>query len=257
MMKIKGAITGAAMLSLAAIVLVSSAAITFAANIADLSWDQSNLSKLHSFDKDDIFDFLVQTKDAVNDEAIELYLGDDSRCVEGFTWANLAVDRRYDLVVVFEPEGTSLTNIAAIYRRGPSGKIGVETIDGDGIALNGNRGLETPKLIQDLDGDGKYELVVPQEWGSTRATSAVISLKVYRLSNGSYIEASRDFPKFYDTQVLPGLEDEINQAKHEPLRNGPAPPGWGMAMVGGGRLAKGRTGAIGTVRAAAASPTAQ
>jgi hypothetical protein len=107
-LKITQAIAAAATLSLAIIVLVTGAAFAAAANISDLSWDESNLSKLRSFDKDEIFDFLVQTKDNVNDEAIVLYLGlgDDSRCIEGFTWANLAGDHRYDLVVVFEPEGT-------------------------------------------------------------------------------------------------------------------------------------------------------
>jgi hypothetical protein len=84
MTKMKGAIAGAAILALAIIGLAKTGSCA-PPGISDIAWDQSNLSKLHSFDKDDIFDFLVQTKDAVNDEAIELYLGDDSRCVEGFT----------------------------------------------------------------------------------------------------------------------------------------------------------------------------
>ena len=215
-MKLKGAFTAAALLGLAVIVSVSSAASWSAANIADLSWDESNLSKLRSFDKDEVFDFLDQTKDNVNDEAILLYLGDDARCIKGFTWVNLAGDHHYDLVVVFEPEGTSLTNIVAIYRRNSSGKIAVETIGGDGIALGGDESLGAPKLIQDLDHDGKDELIVPEEWGSPIALAAVISIKVYRLTDGEYVEASRDFPKFYDEQILPKLESEIAQIKRNP-----------------------------------------
>jgi hypothetical protein len=104
----------------------------------------------------------------------------------------------------------------AIYRRSSSGKISVETIDGDGISLGGDESLSVPNLLQDLDGDGKDELVAPQEWGSPMALAAVISIKVYRLSDGRYVEASRDFPKFYEEQLLPKLESEIAQIKRNP-----------------------------------------
>jgi hypothetical protein len=225
-------IAAAAILALAVVGLPKTGSCV-PTRVSDIAWDQSNLSKLRSFSKDDILDFLVQTKDDVNDEAILLYLGlgDDSRCIEGFTWADLAGDHRYDLVVVFEPQGTSLTTVAAIYRRSSSGKISVQTIDGDGIALDGNESLDAPKVLQDLNGDGKYELVVPMEWGSTMASDAVISIKVYRLSDGKYVEASHDFPKFYDQQILPKLESEIAQIKRNPSSGeGLGPPAFGKPV---------------------------
>jgi hypothetical protein len=216
MTKMKGAIAGAALLGFAVIVSARAGSPATGAKIADIAWDESNIGRLRSFDNHEVYNFLVQTKDAVNDEAIRLYVGDDPRCIEGFTWTDLAGDHRYNLVVVFEPQGTSLTNTSAIYRRSSSGKIGVETIGGDGIALDGNESLGAPKLIQDLNGDGKYEFVVPEEWGSTMASAAVISIKVYRLSDGRYVEASHDFPKFYEEQVLPKLESEISNIKRNP-----------------------------------------
>jgi hypothetical protein len=128
------------------------------------------------------------------------------------------------LVVVFEPPGTSITNSLVIYSRNPSGKITSEVISGDGIGLDGNPYVDAPKLIQALDGDGKDELVVPKGWGGIFGGERVIFPRVYRLSDGNYVEASPDFPKFYDTQVLPKVETEISQARNEPPHNGPVPP---------------------------------
>jgi hypothetical protein len=196
----------------------------FAAEIADMAWDESNISTLRSLDKDAVFGFVEQTKTPdANVIKMNMNLDQDSRSIEAFTWADLAGDHHYELVVAFTPPGTSLSNIAVIYRRSSSGQLATEVIEGDGITIDGSPYIQSPKLIQDLDGDGKYELVVPEEWGSALATSLPIYLKIYSLSGGSYVEASRNFPKFYDTQVLPMLETEISEAANEPPRNGPAP----------------------------------
>ncbi len=224
------------------LVMLVSAAVAFAADtspstnseprretrIAAVAWDDSNLDALHSFNADDVFEFVDQMKDDPNYDVISTSHGDDSRSIEGFTWTDLAGDHRYRLVVVFGPQGTSITNSLVIYSRSPSGKITSEVISGEGIGLDGDPApdIDAPKLIQDLDGDGKYELVVPEEWGSALATSQVIFLKVYRLRNGSYVEASHDFPKFYKAQVLPKLESEISKARNEPPHTGPVPPGF-------------------------------
>jgi DNA-directed RNA polymerase specialized sigma subunit len=36
---------------------------------------------------------------------------------------------------------------------------------------------------------------------------------VYRLKNGKYVEASRDFPSFYISEVLPQLNQQIHEAE--------------------------------------------
>jgi hypothetical protein len=41
---------------------------------------------------------------------------------------------------------------------------------------------------------------------------------VYRLENGHYVQASRDFPKFYDREVLPELDKEIAKPKVGQMR---------------------------------------
>jgi hypothetical protein len=38
---------------------------------------------------------------------------------------------------------------------------------------------------------------------------------VYRLENGKYVETSRDFPNFYDTEVLPQLDKQITAAQQK------------------------------------------
>jgi hypothetical protein len=194
------------------------------AEIADVPWDGSAADTLHSFSSDDVFRFVNQVRDDPNYDAILTSHSSDSRGIEGFTWVDLAGDHQYRLVVVFAPPGSSTTNSVVIYSRSSSGKVSSQVISGDGISLNGDPDTETPKLIQDLGGDGKRELVVPEEWGSALTTSQIIFIRIYRLSNGSYVEASRNFPKFYDTQVLPKLEIEISKARDEPPRNGPVPP---------------------------------
>jgi hypothetical protein len=231
MTKMKGAIAGATLLGLAVIVLVRATAAASASDIAHTAWNKSNIHTLRSFNVDDVFEFVDQMKDDPNYDVISTSHSSDSRSIEGFTWADLARNNQYRLVVVFAPPGTSLTNSLVIYTRSPSGKITSQVIEGDGIGLNGNPYIDAPKLIQDLDGDGKDELLVPKEWGSTMASASVISIKVYRLRDGKYVEASRDFSKFYDEQILPKLESEIAEMKRNPSSGeGLGPPAFGKAV---------------------------
>jgi len=119
-------------------------------------------------------------------------------------------------VVVFGPLGSSGQNSLSIYSRDSSGKVSEQEIQGQAIHLEGwkNRPY-IPRVIQDLSGDGKDELVIPQYLGSAgdSASPSAIWPQVYRLQNGTYVEASRDFAKFYDTQVLPILETGISNAR--------------------------------------------
>ena len=74
------------------------------------------------------------------------------------------------------------------------------------------------KTIKDLNGDRKRELILyaylkgEGARGSSLRPTAMWP-QVYRLQNGSYVEASRDFPSFYDTEVLPRLEKDIATAR--------------------------------------------
>ena len=123
--------------------------------------------------------------------------------LEEFTWADLAGDRRYNLVIVWGAMGSGEWNEMWIYSRSPSGKLSLQCIDGGGIGLNS---------IWDINGDGKDELVVPQGWGAGADYAAgplLIWYRIYKLKNGEYVEATREFGSYYDKEVFPQLDSDI------------------------------------------------
>jgi len=73
--------------------------------------------------------------------------------------------------------------------------------------------------IRDLNGDGKDELIVQKPLVEYDCASVVTWPAVYRLENGKYVEASKDFPSYYDDEALPAINSEIDrlEAKDEYL----------------------------------------
>lgn len=209
------AIGAFAFTTLAAIPADSEAAT--ATEIARLPWDQSSVATLRESNADEIFAFIQGMKDTTDYDVILTEFGDSDE-ISGFAWVDLSGDGRYDLVVVSKQTHNLATNVAVIYRKLLSGKSTAEVIEGTGISLEGGVWEDSPKLIEDLNNDGKYELVVPQALFLDRSDSATLYPTVYRLRDGRYVEASRDFPKFYDTQVLPKLDREISEANSRPAR---------------------------------------
>ena len=206
--------------------MLALASAAFGAEIADIAWDQSNLETLHSFDAAAVARFLnsglverpfLGRPDEENGEPARVTADEAAE----FTWANLSGNNHYQLVVVFPPLGSAGVNNMSIYSRDSSGKISEQEIQGQAIHLEGwgNRSY-IPKVIQDLNGDGKDELVIPVELGYSKGTNrpAIIWPQVYRLQNGECVEASRDFAKFYDTQVLPILNSAIARARERAAR---------------------------------------
>jgi hypothetical protein len=79
------------------------------------------------------------------------------------------------------------------------------------------------ETFKDLNGDGKLELLLytSLDVGEDEAYWR----QILRLQNGTWVDASRDFPKFYDTEVLPQLEKDISEAREEVAKyqNDPKP----------------------------------
>jgi len=185
--------------------------------IGAVAWDQANLATLQSFGYADVAEFL--------EAAGVQWEGDQditTNCspplcrnfhMYGFTWADLAGDGQYHLVVVFEPYGTSDENGLSIFTRGPSGKIVSQSIVGMDIHLEGLKYAMIPKVIQDLNGDGRDELIIPTLFYDPGGTGdKAIWPRIYRLANGSYVDASRDFASFYETQILPKVNHALERA---------------------------------------------
>jgi hypothetical protein len=72
-------------------------------------------------------------------------------------------------------------------------------------------------MVRDLDSDGRDELIIPTELGPEGSWSPLMAMPVwptvYLLKNGRYIEASHEFPEFYDKRVLPSIGRQILPAK--------------------------------------------
>ena len=121
-----------------------------------------------------------------------------------FTWADLAADGTYQLVVT-EDTGRRFYNSLVLYDRDSAGKLHTQQINGWHID-------NLKRVIRDLNGDGKDELIIPtpQFCATYRGVGAIPTWPaVSRLENGHYVEASRDFPDFYENEVLPGLAKQI------------------------------------------------
>jgi len=204
MRNMKGAITGAAMLVLAVIVPVKAGATASAGEIAHMHWDEANISTLRSLDRDSIQKF-VNSPEAYGITPDEGPLSDILPTdVIQFAWADFAGNGKYALVVVEGDAGA----VISIFQQSAVGKMDEQRIELEGYGHEG----QLKDAIRELNGDGKKELLVNSGFGagpSMAETPLTQWPMVYRLENGKLVEASREFPSFYDKQVLPPLEAKI------------------------------------------------
>jgi hypothetical protein len=94
-----------------------------------------------------------------------------------------------------------------IYHQQGLGKVTREWFDGGG---------NLDSVIRDLNADGKDELVIQTRLGTYRGASpTAVWPAIYQLKDGKYVEASRDFPNFYDDEVLPEFQDQIAETQKQ------------------------------------------
>jgi hypothetical protein len=201
---------------IASLVLLALAGAASAADIAGIAWTESNLPILRSFNKADVAKFvdsgLVKTVGSASggDKTLP---GD----IQEFTWADLAGDHNYELVTVLKSYTKNSANAMGIYHREPSGKIGEWWFQGMNIQLNGWPPPSfIPKAIQDLSGNGKKEIIIPSELGKVVGARPRFTWpKIYQQKNWRFADVSRNFPSFYDKQILPEYEREIAQTRKD------------------------------------------
>jgi len=176
-----------------------------AASIVGLSWTKGNLDRLNSFGKADVAQLLT--------DVTGFALHADCGCVKPqdigeFTWTDLQGDGSLELLATLDVNGRQFFNKLIIFRRDASGKVTAEELEGWMIT-------DLHDVSRDLSGNGQDELIIPTVLVSFSTADTVTWPAVYRLEKGKYAEASRDFPGYYDTDVLPRLDREIQSAQSE------------------------------------------
>ena len=176
------------------------ACVAYAIDIEDTPWTESNVVALRALDRKAIEEFVNRVGD---DDLQHTNVGE-------FVWSDIAGDGRYALVVTADTTGRSFFDMVYVYRRNDQGKLEVQSIPGLGVH-------DLRKAIRELNGDKRRELVIPSgldTQGPGGASSpTVVWPRVYKLLDGKYVEASRDFPQFYDGEVLPELDAAIDEAR--------------------------------------------
>ena len=124
-------------------------------------------------------------------------------------WASVGGGKR-DSLVLLDISGRGYSNTLMIYSRDSAGNVNSQEIHGWKM---GN----FKQMVKDLNGNGEDELIITRELGLGGSWSPLMGMPawpaVYRRENGRYVEDSRDFPSFYDNEILPRLNQEIGDAE--------------------------------------------
>lgn len=190
-------------------ITISITTVALGAELAAIQWNRSNSEALRAFDKTAVEGFVNELR---GNDPLHVNIGE-------FAWADLARDKQLQLVATEDLSGRLFFDYLAVYQRDQSGKVAYQWLSGSGIR-------DLSKVIRDLNGDGKDELVIPTTlaskdsgiWLPTSRTPTWPA--VYRLKDGKYVEASGDFPGFYNTDVLPQLDKEIGRARRLAVKSG-------------------------------------
>ncbi len=188
---------------------------TTSAELANRPWNAANIDALRALDQAAIEKFWDTLGQEDPDWLVEQYWG-------GFTWVDLAGDGKYELLV--SRYNKAIKDLTIFWQEAP-GKLRVQYYLGASIDPN--------ETIEDLNGDGKKELILMAKLDSeSRPNSNFAPVAVWpqvcRLQNGHYVEASRDFPRYYDDTILPPLEkamSEMRQGVAEQQREPKPTPG--------------------------------
>jgi hypothetical protein len=189
-------------LTISAVMLLILAGPVVGSQIGDLVWNRANIETLRSFDKTTTLRFLNEQGGV---EGTPAALTDKE--IDEFEWIDLAGNGRYQLALVGS-SGPCCEDLLLYWQDAP-GKLRFQSFDGAG---------KLSETIRDINGDGMDELIIwkevaaPGSWSPMTATPRWPA--VYKFKDGKYVEASGDFPNFYDTEVLPKLETEIGKASN-------------------------------------------
>jgi hypothetical protein len=198
------------MIVLLATMLAFSSAALSAQKIEDIPWDESHIKQLRAAGKHAMFRFFLHQKDPDNEmEWTESSISWD------YAWYPIG-DGKYELAVDYQ-SGPDI-GFNTFYWRDTAGKI---TSQDFGTAGDASEDWYNGPGSADLNGDGQTETIdfADLQYDPPPQRTKFIPNgrwpQVYRLRNGQYVEASRDFPKFYENKILPELDKAMAKAPEE------------------------------------------
>jgi hypothetical protein len=185
-------------------VLFVFSAPVYADEVGRLSCEQAHIDALQGADKAAVVQFVNATRPQQVEEILPIQVAE-------FGWAAV-VGGLHDLLVLFDFSERGYTNRLWVYSCNRVGELSIQEIEGWKL---GN----FKEMVRDLNGDGEDELIIPTALPENGVWSPLVNIPawpaVYRFEKGKYVDASRDFPSFYDNEVLPELDKEIGKGRNQ------------------------------------------
>ena len=184
-----------------------------AQNIEDISWDESHIKQLRAAGKHAVFRFFDHQKDPENDME-----WNESSISWDYAWYP-AGGGKYELAM-HSQSGPDIGYLTIYWQDAP-GKIRSQDFGSAAEASNEWYWNEHGSDIVDVNGDGVPEVIdldhidyhpPPQRM---KFIPGGMWPRVFRLQGGKYVEASRDFPTFYDKTILPMINKATAKAQQD------------------------------------------
>jgi hypothetical protein len=197
---------GTTMVTLALALWSSNAAFGAQMGIGDIALERCSVAQRSRSDKPEVAAFLNKIH-GLEDSPDALKPNE----IQEFEWVDLVDDGACELVMTlsFGPNCAALEIDWQDHSQVLPGGANLETRD---VSMGGKEKI-FKSSIRDLNGDGKKEIIMYSylDPAGDRAGGGVTPVwpQVYRLEGEKYVPASKNFPEFYEDEVLPKLDREI------------------------------------------------
>lgn len=201
------------MIVLLATMLAFSSAALSAQKIEDIPWDESHIKQLRAAGKHAMFRFLDRQMDPENDME-----WNESSLSWDYAWYP-AGGRKYELAM-HSQSGPDIGYLTIYWQDAP-GKIRSQEFGSAADASDEWYWNEKGPDIVDANGDGVPEIIELKHLAyhppsqRTKFIPGAMWPQVFRLRDGKYVEASRDFPAFYDKTIFPLIEKAMAKAQQD------------------------------------------
>jgi hypothetical protein len=200
-------------IALLATMLAFSSAALSAQKIEDIPWDESHIKQLRAAGKHAMFRFLDRQMDPENDME-----WNESSLSWDYAWY-AAGGGKYELAM-HSQSGPDVAYFTIYWQDAP-GKIRSQEFGGAADATDEWYWNEKGPDIVDANGDGVPEIIELKDLAyhppsqRTKFIPGGMWPQVFRLRDGKYVEASRDFPAFYDKTIFPLIEKAMAKAQQD------------------------------------------